>query len=44
MGQPAVFEHPFRVSSEDIDLLGHVNNVVYLRYTQDAALRFAPPG
>jgi len=38
LGQPAVFEHPFRVSSEDIDLLGHVNNVVYLKYTQDAAL------
>jgi acyl-CoA thioester hydrolase len=38
MGQPAIFEHPFRVSSEDIDLLGHVNNVVYLKYTQDAAL------
>ncbi len=37
MGQPAVFEHPFRVASDDIDLLGHVNNVVYLRYTQDAA-------
>jgi len=37
MRQPAVYEHAFRVSSEDIDLLGHVNNVVYLRYTQDAA-------
>jgi acyl-CoA thioester hydrolase len=37
MGQPAVYEHPFRVASVDIDLLGHVNNVVYLRYTQDAA-------
>ncbi len=37
MGESAVFEHPFRVSADDIDLLGHVNNVVYLRYTQDAA-------
>ncbi len=37
MGEPAVFEHPFRVPPADIDLLGHVNNVVYLRYTQDAA-------
>ena len=26
MGQPAVFEHPFQVSPEDIDRLGHVNN------------------
>jgi acyl-CoA thioester hydrolase len=38
MIKPAVFEHSFRVSSEDIDPLGHVSNVVYLRYTQDAAL------
>jgi acyl-CoA thioester hydrolase len=33
-----VFEHRLRVSSHDIDPLGHVNNVVYLRYTQDAAV------
>ncbi len=33
-----VFEHIFRVSPEDIDGLGHVNNVVYLRYAQDAAV------
>jgi acyl-CoA thioester hydrolase len=32
-----VFEHVFRVASEDIDRLGHVNNVVYLKYAQDAA-------
>jgi acyl-CoA thioester hydrolase len=38
MADPAVFEHRFRVSSQDIDPLGHVNNVVYLRYTQDAAV------
>jgi acyl-CoA thioester hydrolase len=38
MGKSAVFEHSFRVSSDDIDPLGHVSNVVYLRYTQDAAL------
>ncbi|HOW69511.1 MAG TPA: thioesterase [Phycisphaerae bacterium] len=27
-----VFEHPLRVKLEDIDEMGHVNNVVYLRY------------
>jgi acyl-CoA thioester hydrolase len=32
-----VFEHPFRVQPADIDQMGHVNNVVYLRYAQDAA-------
>ncbi|MBP7933116.1 MAG: acyl-CoA thioesterase [Phycisphaerae bacterium] len=32
-----VFEHPLRVKLEDIDEMGHVNNVVYLRYAQDAA-------
>jgi len=37
MSEPAVFEHRFRVSPDDIDRLGHVNNVVYLKYTQDAA-------
>jgi len=38
MGQPRVFEHAFTVSPKDIDRLGHVNNVVYLRYAQDAAV------
>ncbi len=38
MSHPGVFEHAFRVSPEDIDRLGHVNNVVYLRYAQDAAV------
>ncbi len=38
MGQPRVFEHAFMVSPKDIDRLGHVNNVVYLRYAQDAAV------
>ncbi len=37
MRQPRVFEHEFRVAPEDIDRLGHVNNVVYLRYAQEAA-------
>jgi acyl-CoA thioester hydrolase len=38
MSQPRIFEHPFQVSPTDIDRLGHVNNVVYLRYAQDAAV------
>jgi acyl-CoA thioester hydrolase len=31
------FELPITVQSADIDALGHVNNVVYLRWMQDAA-------
>ena len=38
MGQPRIFEHAFQVDPSDIDRLGHVNNVVYLRYAQDAAV------
>lgn len=32
------YEVPIEVRSEDIDELGHVNNVVYLRWIQDAAV------
>jgi acyl-CoA thioester hydrolase len=32
-----VFEIPITVREEDIDRLGHVNNVVYLRWVQAAA-------
>jgi acyl-CoA thioester hydrolase len=32
------FELRLRVRSEDIDELGHVNNVVYLRWVQEAAV------
>lgn len=38
MAEPRVFEHAFRVAPADIDRMGHVNNVVYLRYAQDAAV------
>ena len=38
MSRAAVFQHTFMVSPDDIDQLGHVNNVVYLRYAQDAAV------
>ncbi|HUB77730.1 MAG TPA: thioesterase family protein [Bryobacteraceae bacterium] len=32
------FELPIRVEPADIDELGHVNNVTYLRWVQDAAV------
>jgi acyl-CoA thioester hydrolase len=32
------FELPIEVQETDIDALGHVNNVVYLRWVQDAAV------
>ena len=31
------FRHPLQIISSDIDTLGHVNNVVYLRWVQEAA-------
>ena len=31
------FRHPLQIISADIDALGHVNNVVYLRWVQEAA-------
>lgn len=35
---PSRFELPVRVVPEDFDELGHVNNVVYLRWVQDVAI------
>lgn len=32
------FSHTFRVEHDDIDNLGHVNNVAYLRWVQDVAV------
>lgn len=32
------FSHSFRVSAEDIDLQGHVNNVAYVKWIQDVAV------
>jgi acyl-CoA thioester hydrolase len=32
------FELPIKVAAGDIDELGHVNNVTYLRWVQDAAV------
>lgn len=47
MGPSRVFEYELRVEADDIDRQGHVNNVVYLRYAQDAAVAHwksaAPP-
>ena len=36
--QPERFHLPITVGPDDIDQLGHVNNVVYLRWVQDAAV------
>jgi acyl-CoA thioester hydrolase len=36
--RPARFERGFPVAAEDIDELGHVNNVVYLRWVQEIAV------
>ena len=39
MGEEAErFDLPIRVEAADIDELGHVNNVTYLRWVQDAAV------
>jgi acyl-CoA thioester hydrolase len=32
------FDHPVRVADDDIDGNGHANNVVYLRWVQEAAV------
>ncbi len=32
------FSHSFRVTADDIDEQGHVNNVAYLRWIQDVAV------
>ena len=34
----AKFSHTFRVPPADIDHLGHVNNVAYVRWVQDVAI------
>jgi acyl-CoA thioester hydrolase len=34
----ARFDHPITVTPDDIDMLGHVNNTVYLRWVQEAAV------
>lgn len=34
---PEIFELTLQVTKDDIDQLGHVNNVVYVRWVQEAA-------
>ena len=36
----AMFRHPIGISPADIDHMGHVNNSVYLRWVQDAVVRY----
>ncbi len=38
MDRSQVFEHSIDVAEADVDVQGHVNNVVYLRYVQDIAV------
>ncbi len=33
------FEHRFAVEAKDIDRMGHVNNIVYVRWIQDMAVK-----
>jgi acyl-CoA thioester hydrolase len=35
---PAIYEHLLTVQPEELDILGHVNNLAYLRWMQDAAV------
>ena len=35
---PAIFEYRYKVTAADIDGVGHVNNISYLRWMQDAAV------
>lgn len=35
---PAIFEYRLTVADDDIDLQGHVNNLVYLKWAQSAAV------
>lgn len=42
-----MFRHPIAIEPADIDHMGHVNNAVYLRWVQEAVVRYwesvAPP-
>jgi acyl-CoA thioester hydrolase len=41
------YQHPIGISAADIDHMGHVNNSVYLKWVQEAVVRYweslAPP-
>lgn len=36
--KPFYLEHPIQVKSYDIDIVGHVNNIVYIRWLEDIRL------
>ena len=35
-----MFRHPIGIVADDIDHMGHVNNSVYLKWVQDAVVRY----
>ena len=35
-----MYAHPITIEPHDIDHMGHVNNAVYLRWVQDAVVRY----
>ena len=35
---PAIYEHHLIVKPDELDILGHVNNLAYLRWMQDSAV------
>lgn len=37
---PLMFCHPIEISAQDIDAMGHVNNAVYLKWVQEAVVRY----
>lgn len=43
----AIYHHPIGIVAADIDHMGHVNNSVYLKWVQEAVIRYweslAPP-
>ena len=38
--KPFYLETPFEVKSYDIDVVGHVNNIVYIRWLEDIRMNF----
>ncbi len=37
---PFMFCHPIEISAQDIDAMGHVNTAVYLKWVQEAVVRY----
>lgn len=38
-GRPLLVEMPIRIKTYDIDFVGHVNNIVYIRWLEDLRLK-----